>query len=154
MRRSEIIEFLQNSQAVAVLAGRVRSAIFAESRGRSVSHHVSYKNLPDHPNDFAADVLHIRFIARLEYIKLIVNTREFLAAQYAFFALSRDTETRLPEVVRLVQPGAVILPNREVQLSDDEEMDAADLVTIKDEVSTILITHALTRLDEWKPEQT
>lgn len=153
MKRGEISSFLRHSAATAVLANRVRAAMFVESASDSVSQHVFFKNVPHHPTSFAVDVLHVRFVARLEYVKLQAGGKEFLAAQYVFYTAGEKEEVKLQQRLGFVHPGMVLLPSGDEIKFDDGDDDDYVYRLIKDSVSTVLLSEVLVNLEKWKPNE-
>lgn len=150
MQALTISSFLQGVPAVTRLAKKVRDSVHSEERD-SYKNFVKYSSLPNDSNSFYVDVLHVRFIGRLEYIKYLTQGREFTSCQYVFFKLNEEGEERTTIVVRFIGPQHAILTNGDVidlPLRDDDD-DGYEVSQVRGSISQNLLEYVIGNLQTW-----
>lgn len=150
MHAIAISGFLQSVPTVARLAKKVRNSISSDDHD-SHKNFVKYSVVPDDPNSFYVDVLHVRFIGRLEYVKHLNQGREFTSCQYVFFKLVGSDEERTDVAVRFIAPQHAILKNGNVidlplRADDDEGYEVGQ---VRAAISQNLLEFVISNLHTW-----
>lgn len=141
--------FLQGAPQVAQLAHKVRESIEAAETDH-YAQFVKYESVPHHPTSFYVDVLHVRFIARFEYVKHKNQGREFTSGQYAFFENPDQDEKRLDYTVRFLVPNIVLADGDEVvELAPMNDDGGHQVGRVRTAIARNLLSFVIDNLQTW-----
>lgn len=143
-----ITTFLQQAAQVAKIAQKVRDSI--ESAGSDhYAQFVKFGSAPEHPMSFYVDVLHVRFIARFEYVKHQIHSTQFTSCQYAFFEKHGQEEKRLDYAVRFLEPNNVLIGDGEVIQLPTTDDDGHQVGRVRLAIARNLLAHVIENLETW-----
>ena len=149
MRAFAIGNFLQGAAEVLQVAQKVRGSIDS-AESDPYEQLVKYESVAHHPTSFYVDVLHVRFIARFEYVKHMNQGREFTSGQYAFFEKHGQDEKRADYVVRFLAPNIVLTGDGEViELPPINDGGGHQVGRVRSAIARNLLGYVIDNLETW-----
>lgn len=149
MQAFAIGNFLQSAAQVAQVAQKVRESIDS-AESDHYAQFVKFQPVAHHPTSFYVDVLHVRFIARLEYVKHKNQGREFTSAQYAFFEKNGQDEKRADYVVRFLAPNIALTGGDEViELPLMNDDGGHQVSRVRTAIARNLLEYVIANLETW-----
>jgi hypothetical protein len=145
----EIGSYLEQSGDAAALAKKLRLRVESKEIYDQYDRFVRYSAVENEPENFYADVLHARFIARLEYVKFAPVGREFASTQYAFFKIDGANEERTEIVARFQLPNVAVVGTERIELYSATGIDLSTIMRVRTEVSMALLRHVIDNLERW-----
>jgi hypothetical protein len=149
MQAFTIVNFLQSAAQVAQVAQKVRESV-ASAESDPYAQFVKYEGVVDHPTNFYVDVLHVRFIARFEYVKHTNQGRQFTSGQYAFFEKHGQDEKRAEYAVRFLAPNIVLTGGGEViELPFMNDDGGHEVSRVRAAIARNLLGYVIDNLETW-----
>lgn len=149
MQAFAISNYLQGAVQVAQVAQKVRESI-ESAESDHYAQFVKYGSVADHPASFYVDVLHVRFIARFEYVKHINQGREFTSGQYAFFEKHGQDEKRVDYMVRFLAPNIVLTGGDEIlELAPMHDDGGHQVGRVRNAIARNLLGYVIDNLETW-----
>lgn len=147
MHPGQLKPFLFKEHVVIDLANKASTALFVKG-DTEISRHVRYVSA-ENSAEFNVELLNIHLVARLEFLKLMINGETILSGQYAFFRKAGESEQRLSTALRLVPPNHIVLPDGQVVDVGPRGLESSIEFSVRDSLSVALLSELVDQMECW-----
>jgi hypothetical protein len=149
MGSSKIGTYLRDVAEATRLSQILRDTVESKDVYDTYDKFVNYSAVVDEPRNFYADALHVRFIARMEYVKFAPEEYEFASTQYVFFKITGEHEERTDIVVRFQLPNVVFVGGERMELHTARGPDHDAIMRMRSLISADLLAYVVEKLERW-----